>query len=97
MKVTYVGPYADGVEIAATGQVVAPGETVEVPDNLGALLVEQEYWKGTKPTDDTVDGVLKSVGDDPDLARAALEAERANKNRSTLVSALEKIINPEGE
>lgn len=41
MKVTYVGPFADGVEIAATGQVVKPGESVEVDAALGAALCEQ--------------------------------------------------------
>ena len=41
MRVTYIGPYSEGAEIAATGQVVMPGETVEVPDELGAALCEQ--------------------------------------------------------
>ncbi len=41
MRVTYTGPYVDGAEIAATGQLVLPGQTVEVPDELGAALCEQ--------------------------------------------------------
>lgn len=46
MKITYVGPFADGVEIAATGQIVAQGGTVEVADELGAALCEQPgNWK----------------------------------------------------
>lgn len=40
----------------------------------------------------TVDDVLSMVGDDPDRARAALEAEQsAEKPRVTLVKALEEI------
>ena len=50
MLVNYVGPCRDGVEIGATGQVVAPGETVDVPDDLGAALLEQpDNWQPAKP------------------------------------------------
>lgn len=38
-----------------------------------------------------VDDVLAWVGDDPDKADRALDAERAGKNRTTLVSSLESI------
>jgi hypothetical protein len=40
----------------------------------------------------TVAEVLADVGDDPDLARAALDAETAGRNRSTLTAQLEHII-----
>lgn len=47
MKITNQRPYP--VEIAATGDVVAPGETVEVDDDLGKRLCEQaDAW--SKPT-----------------------------------------------
>lgn len=32
--VVYIGPFADGVEIADTGQWATPGESVEVPDEV---------------------------------------------------------------
>jgi hypothetical protein len=48
MKVTYNGPI-DAVEIAATGHVVERGQTVEVPDDLGKSLCEQDIWTEAKP------------------------------------------------
>lgn len=39
----------------------------------------------------TISEVLDWVGDDPDRAQTALEAERAGQNRSTLISQLETI------
>ena len=39
--------------------------------------------------DGTVDEVLAWVGDDPDKAARALDAEKSGKDRSTLVEALE--------
>jgi hypothetical protein len=39
----------------------------------------------------TVDEVLADVGDDPDAARAALDAERAGRNRVSLVKKLTEI------
>ena len=58
MKVQYIGPCAGGVEIAATGQVVAPGGVVDVPDDLGALLCEQEsnWTPATGPAKKPVKG-----------------------------------------
>jgi hypothetical protein len=41
--------------------------------------------------DGTVEDVKSWVGDDPERARQALEAERAGQNRSTLVTYLEGI------
>jgi hypothetical protein len=42
---TYVGPF-DAVEIAATGQVVAYGETVVIEDpDLADNLSEQDCWE----------------------------------------------------
>ncbi len=47
MRVRYIGPCCDGegVTIAATGQAVVRGSTVEVPDALGLSLCEQvDNW-----------------------------------------------------
>jgi len=41
-KITYVGIYAGGVEIDATGQLVGQGETVEVDTEVAEALLEQE-------------------------------------------------------
>lgn len=49
MEIRYCGPH-DVVEIAATGQVVARGDTVDVADaELAAALLEQpDNWQPTK-------------------------------------------------
>lgn len=65
-------------------------------------LVEEkmlEVVKAAEPSGDgagsgTVDEVLAEVGDDPEKAKAAIESEKAGKNRSTLLSKLEGIANP---
>ena len=44
MNIRYVGS-DKGLQIAATGQVVNPGDTVEVPDALGKNLCEQDIWE----------------------------------------------------
>jgi len=44
MNVKYVGS-DKGLQIAATGQVVDPGDVVEVPDDLGKNLCEQDIWE----------------------------------------------------
>lgn len=44
MKVVYVGHF-DEVEILETGQVAKRDEPVEVADELGARLIEQDTWK----------------------------------------------------
>ena len=41
-KIVYVGPFADGVEIQATGDWVRPGQEVEVDTELAESLLEQE-------------------------------------------------------
>ena len=48
--------------------------------------------------EETVDEVLARVGDDPEAAAAALEAEQArSKPRTTLVTALQRIATPTGQ
>lgn len=44
----------------------------------------------------TVDEVLDWVNDNPSRAADALEAEREGKNRSSLIDALESVIEDEG-
>lgn len=53
---------------------------------------------GPGAADGTVAEILARVGDDPALAREALDAERAKGDdaRSTLVAALEKVAGPAG-
>lgn len=47
MKIRNVRPYT--LEIGVTGQLVNPGEEVEVDDQLGASLCEQPAnWKPVK-------------------------------------------------
>lgn len=50
------------------------------------------------PVSDRIEDILEAVGADVEKAKAALEAEKAGKNRTTLVSKLEAIVNtnPEG-
>lgn len=50
MKVRYIGPHMDGVELDAIGVFVAHGDTVEVSDDLAASLLEQpSNWEAVKP------------------------------------------------
>lgn len=42
MKVTYIGPHAEGVTIADTAVFAKPGETVEVETELAERLLEQD-------------------------------------------------------
>lgn len=50
MKIVYVGPASEGVEIAATGQLAMPGKPIEVDDELGMSLLEQDIWQSAEPT-----------------------------------------------
>jgi len=79
-----------------------------IPQGLDADRVKQLFEEGMlgepeaqpEPADDsgkpaTVDEILAEVGDDKEKAAAALEAEKAGKNRSSLVSKLEAIASKE--
>lgn len=52
MKLTYRGPFRDGVVISVPGVPelhASPGEVVEVPDDLGRSLLEQpDNWAAAK-------------------------------------------------
>lgn len=49
MKVKYVGPYGSVSLAPRGGRTVAQGETIEVPDELGASLLEQpDNWVASR-------------------------------------------------
>lgn len=52
MKIVYVGPSAEGVKVADTGQVARPGEPIDVPDELAERLLEQDIWQPAPDADD---------------------------------------------
>lgn len=91
MQVTNMRPYA--VEIVATGQSVGPGETVDVPDEVGESLAEQpDVWAAVGAGRPTVKEVLAEVGADPAKAARALAVEKQSDDpRKSLVSRLEEI------
>lgn len=47
MRIVYTGPI-DAVDIAETGTTATRGEPVEVSDELGARLCEQDCWQPAK-------------------------------------------------
>lgn len=72
------------------------GDVIEVPDPVGAGLIEQvDVWEetGTASGRSTVDEVLSQVDGDPDRARTALALENeSDRPRKSLVSRLEEIV-----
>lgn len=73
------------------------GATTTVPESRLRHITDKG-WRVTEPADvvdvsGNVDDVLAAVGDDPALAQAALDAEKADRNRSTLVNQLSGIVN----
>lgn len=85
MKVTYNGPY-DAVEVAESGQIVERGQTVDMPDELAARLIEQSSW------DVSARDVLAHVGKDEDRAATMLRAELDGARRKAVVRPLEKLL-----
>lgn len=75
---------------------VDPGETVEVPDDIGKGLLNQGWLSPDGPRR-TVADVLEWVDEDPERAAAALAEEQAKGDaaRSSLVARLESITNKE--
>lgn len=62
MLIRYLGPSRAAV-IAATGQTVPRGDTVDVPDDLGARLVAQAAWStATSDPDPAPDTEPPSTG-----------------------------------
>lgn len=91
-EVMYVGPFEE-VDVPALDRSVKQGETVEVDDETADSLLEQPAnWQAADGQKNVAD-IKREVGDDPDLARAALTAEQARSNpRKTLVEHLEQTI-----
>ncbi len=48
MLVVYGGPI-DAVEVPAANCIAVRGEPVEVPDEVGKSLLEQDTWTESKP------------------------------------------------
>lgn len=98
--VTYTGPYRVVELETAPGRwhTVERGDSIEVSDALAESLVEQvDNWVDADATPDgppagSAATVLEWVGDDPERAGIALDAEQAGKNRSTLITQLEALI-----
>lgn len=98
--VTYTGPYRVVELETAPGRwhTVERGDSIEVSDALAESLVEQaDNWVDADattagPPSGSAATVLEWVGDDPERAGMALEAERVGKNRSTLITQLEALI-----
>ena len=47
MRLKYVGPHQDGVEVPEAGAVVAHGEIIEVTEDLGKRLATSADWQVT--------------------------------------------------
>lgn len=95
MYVKNLRPYP--VEIAHPDffATVDEGDTIEVPGDVGASLVEQvDNWQAVEDAgQSTVADVLAEVDGDPVRARRALAVENdSGKPRKTLVSQLGEII-----
>lgn len=83
----YDGRYTDSDEDAASEPQTAAGHPT-----TGPAAEDDEDVTGDALVQGTVDRVRERVGDDPEKAQRALDAERAGQNRSTLVAALESIV-----
>ena len=95
MYVKNLRPYPVEIAHVAYFATVEEGEAIEVPDEVGASLVEQvDAWQAVDDAgQSTVADVLAEVDGDPVRARRALAVENdSGKPRKTLVSRLEEII-----
>jgi ATPase subunit of ABC transporter with duplicated ATPase domains len=73
MRIKYVGSHTEGVELAATGQLVEHEGTVEVSDELALSLCDQEEnWQ-------PADAGARKVLDGLRAARAKAEAAVAEE------------------
>lgn len=83
------------VHVYAGGPVPADSDAAHVKQLLREKLIDKvsEPKAETPASGPTVEEILAAVGDDKAKAAEALEQEKAGKNRSTLVSKLEAIVN----
>lgn len=90
-----VATTAGGAGIQVVHGGLLPAETTsEALDNLielGYVEVDEEPEPEDQGSDKVAD-VLDAVGDDKAKAAEALEAEKAGKNRPTLLSKLQAVI-----
>lgn len=79
------------------GGVVYPAGTAEADVKTD---VEDKFWTGESDDgagkEPTVKEILAAIGDDKEKAAAALEQEKAGKNRKTLVEQLEALLSGDG-
>ena len=108
MAKNYIGKAPLTMARTTEGGYVYVYEGAPVPANTDAddlkRLVDEGFLEEDKDApapapapekSDKIDDILAEVGDDKEKAAAALEAEKAGKNRSTLVTKLEAIISPD--
>lgn len=93
-KVTLAASYTDADEKTHKADA-----TVSLPRHEANRLLDAGLARlpgqGKPAKSDRVADVLSEVGENPELAAAALEAEKAGKNRPSLIEKLEAIINTE--
>lgn len=88
VRVTYVGPDIDGVEVADLNIIANHGEPIDVPDELAARLLEQPVWTAA-PRD------VLAVAADPAHAGRLLEAEQRRPSpRGELLDQLRELAEP---
>ena len=66
MRIVYIGPSSTGVDIAASGQHADPDQPIDVDDELGTSLLEQDIWQAA-PSTVVIDGkaVAKAITNKP--------------------------------
>ncbi len=87
MFVVYSGP-TDAVEVPAANCIAVRGEPIEVPDDVGASLIEQGTWDAEPKV------VLALVGKDQGRAKHFLQCERDGAQRPEVLEKLLKIAEP---
>jgi hypothetical protein len=85
--VVYSGP-TDAVEVPAANCIAVRGEPVEVPDEVGASLIEQGTWDADPKV------VLALVGKDRTRAKKFLQFELDGAQRPEVLEKLAKIADP---
>lgn len=76
--------YVEADRERVEAELAAEAELAQVEDAAAELAEDTD--------EKTVAEVLADAGGDPQLAEAALDAERAGKGRTTLITQLEQII-----
>lgn len=86
MRLIYSGPHPEVViDELDQEQVIVAGEPVNVPDELGARLLEQDTWADAPDDQSKVSPTAKAAEKakaDAEAAKAAQDAENATKGNS---------------